>query len=100
MADGGAASSQDFDLRITSAADTLEYDDADLDTPYGGLAPTVNGVTLANGPPYYIRMSYYGTTPTANTEPYRLYASVARRSPRRSRSRSRTMRPRRPTPTP
>ncbi|MFO0828557.1 MAG: thrombospondin type 3 repeat-containing protein [Phycisphaerales bacterium] len=73
MADGLAGSSNDFDLRVTNATDTLEYDDAGLDTPFGSLAPMVAG-TPATAGANYLRVSHFSSS-TAS-EPYRLYAVV------------------------
>lgn len=73
MLDGVAANSTDFDLRVTTAADTLEYDDLNNDTPFGGVAPNVAGTPLP-GAPVFLRVSHYSASTAA--EPYRLYAAV------------------------
>lgn len=65
-------SSNDFDLRITSATDTLEYDDANADTPFGGLSAAIAGTPLPNGPAF-ARVSHFSGTAL---EPYRLYTTV------------------------
>jgi len=72
LADGAAANGTDFDLRVTSSADTLEYDHQDNDTPFGGLSPNVAGTPLG-GAPAYLRMNY---RTISSAEPYRLYAAV------------------------
>jgi subtilisin-like proprotein convertase family protein len=74
MADGAAGSSTDFDLRVTDAANTLEYDDLNLDTPFGPVAPTADG-TKATGVATYLRVNHFSASTIS--EPYRLYA-VAR----------------------
>lgn len=73
IADGVAGSSTDFDMRVTTATNTLEYDDADNSTPYGALAPNVSGTRLT-GDPAYIRMNHFSAT--TQSEPYRLISVV------------------------
>jgi len=73
LVDGAAANSTDFDLRVTTAADTLEYDDFNNDVAFGSVSPNVAGTRLT-GAPSYLRVNHY--SPTAQAEPYRLYASV------------------------
>ena len=73
LLDGAAASTTDFDLRLTTAADTLEYDDLNNDVPFGSVAPNLAGAPL-NGTPAYLRVTHY--SPAAQAEPYRLYAFV------------------------
>ena len=74
LADGSASAGTDYDMRITNKTDTLQYDDYSADSTFGSIAPTIDGVTLTNSPPYYIEMTYYSATSTY--EPYRLYAVV------------------------
>lgn len=71
--DGAAGNSSDFDLRLTTGADTLEYDDLNNDVPFGSVSPNVSG-SRVNGAPAFLRASHY--SPAAQAEPYRLYASV------------------------
>lgn len=73
MVDGVAANSTDFDLRATTDADTLEYDDLNNDTPFGNVSPNVAGTPLPAASSY-LRVSHYSTGSQA--EPYRLYAAV------------------------
>ncbi|HEX4826172.1 MAG TPA: DUF11 domain-containing protein [Candidatus Polarisedimenticolaceae bacterium] len=73
IADGVAASSTDFDMRVTTATDTLEFDDANDDTPFGALSPNVAGTPLT-GVPGYLRLSLHSAIMTS--EPYRLYAAI------------------------
>ncbi len=73
MADGVAAPSTDFDLRVTTAADTLEYDDQNNDAPFGGTSPNCAGTPLT-GVASYLRVSQF--VAAAQAEPYRLYAVV------------------------
>lgn len=70
MADGAASNSTDFDMRITTENDTLEYDDADNTTPWGGGSPNVAGCPLPGGPSF-LRMTQFSTSSQA--EPYHLY---------------------------
>jgi hypothetical protein len=74
MIDGVAANSTDFDLRVTTSTDTLEYDDSDCDAPFGSLAPNVAGTPLT-GAASFIRVDVNQLSGIA-TEPYRLYAVV------------------------
>lgn len=73
LADGVAANSTDLDLRVTTTADTLEYDDANNDTPFGSLAPNTSGA-IAPGGPVYLRVDDFD--PAGVVEPYRLYYVV------------------------
>lgn len=73
MLDGAAGNSTDFDLRLTTGADTLEYDDLNNDVPFGSVSPNVSG-SRASGAPAFLRVSHY--SPAAQAEPYRLYTSV------------------------
>ena len=73
LADGVGAGEGDLDLRVTTATDTLEYDDSDNTAPFGALAPNLAGTPLT-GAETFIRVSYY--TPAAQSDPYRLYAVV------------------------
>jgi hypothetical protein len=71
LVDGVAGNSSDFDLRVTTATDTLQYDDLGNDTPFGSLAPNIAGA-LATGVPTFLRVNHF--TPGSVSEPYRLYA--------------------------
>ncbi len=73
MADGSSASSSDFDMRITTTTDTLEYDDLNLDIPFGSLAPIAAGTPLT-GVASFIRMNHF--TAITQAEPYRLFSVV------------------------
>ncbi len=66
------SSSNDFDLRVTTATDTLEYDDANADTLFGGLSGAVAGTPLPNVPTF-LRTSHFSGIAL---EPYRLYSTV------------------------
>jgi hypothetical protein len=69
--DGSAASTTDFDVRVTTGTDTLEYDDRDNDTIFGVFSPNLAGVPLT-GEQTYVRVDFKG----AATEPYHVYAVV------------------------
>ncbi len=73
LIDGAAANSTDFDLRVTTDAGTLEYDDLNNDTPFGSAAPNVAGTPLY-GTASYLRVSHYSAV--AQAEPYRLYTVI------------------------
>jgi hypothetical protein len=77
IADAGAASSTDIDMRINNATSTFEYDDANNDSEMGGSAPNIVGLplTAANGP-FAIQVDYFGSSTVATTEPYRLYSVI------------------------
>jgi hypothetical protein len=67
----------DFDIRVTTSTDTLEYDDYNNDLPFGSLAPNLAG-TMLTASPAFLRVDRYLeniTNPSA-IEPYRLYAVV------------------------
>jgi hypothetical protein len=73
LVDGVAANpaNSNFDLRVTSSAETLEYDDLNNDAEFGNVSPNVGG-TKATGEPLFLRVTQkFGT---AQAEPYRLYA--------------------------
>jgi hypothetical protein len=72
MVDGEAARNADFDLRVTTAADTLEYDNDNNDSLFGASSPNIAG-TLLTGGPAFVEVSYFGAD---DSEPYRLYAAV------------------------
>ncbi len=73
MVDGAAGNSTDFDLRVTTETDTLEYDDLNNDAAFGIIAPNASG-TPVDGSASYLRVSHYNAA--AQAEPYRLYASI------------------------
>ncbi|MDP2270144.1 MAG: IPT/TIG domain-containing protein [Archangium sp.] len=73
-AGNAGSSSNDFDLRVTTATSTLEFDLGDLDSPFGSSAGNVSGTPLPAGVPTYLRVNYASTT--SPREPYRLYSVV------------------------
>lgn len=73
LVDGVAANSTDFDLRVTTATDTLEYDDLNNDIPFGSLGPNIEGTPLT-GVESFLRVNHFSATTQA--EPYRLYYTV------------------------
>jgi hypothetical protein len=77
MVDGVAANAQgDFDLRVTTTTDTLEFDDIGNDAPFRVLAPNIAG-TPTTGTPTFLRVNHHTVTPAPEAaEPYRLYAIV------------------------
>jgi hypothetical protein len=76
LIDGIASADGDFDLRVTTTTDTLEYDDLDADTLFGFLSPAIGG-TPTTGTLTYLRVSAFDTSGSfATLEPYRLYYTV------------------------
>ncbi|MDP1823565.1 MAG: IPT/TIG domain-containing protein [Archangium sp.] len=72
-AGNAGSASNDFDLRVTSDTDTLEYDDLNADLNFGGSSGAIAGTPLPNLPAY-LRVNYFSAT-TAR-EPYRLYSVI------------------------
>src|SRR5215813_6734485 len=78
LVDGVAANDSDFDLRITTTTDTLEYDDINNDALFGPLSANVAG-TPTNGSQTFLRVNHHSDSPPSTpqaSEPYRLYAVV------------------------
>ena len=73
LLDAAAANNTDLDLRVTTSADTLEYDDANNDIPFGGLSANLAGTPLAGGAAF-LEVAHFSANQQA--EPYRLYAFV------------------------
>lgn len=69
-----SATTADFDLRVTNATDTLEYDDGDNVSSMGSFTGNIAGRAL-DGTPTYLKVDYFPGTP-GNHEPYRLYYTV------------------------
>jgi uncharacterized repeat protein (TIGR01451 family) len=67
------ADTGDLDLRVTTATDTLEYDDQDTDQEAGTLAPAIAGTPLT-GVPSYLRVNM--RTGLQNGDQYHLYSVV------------------------
>jgi len=67
------ADSGDWDLRVTTGTDTLEYDEQDVDSEWGQFAPAIAGRALT-GAPSYIRINH--RTGLSVGEPYHLYVTV------------------------
>jgi hypothetical protein len=74
MVDGEAARNSDFDLRITTFSDTVQYDDEDNDVAFGGKSPNLAGTPLI-GLPSFLFVNYNFRAPL-KSEPYRVYAVV------------------------
>src|SRR6185295_2652651 len=58
LVDGVAGNSSDFDMRVTTSTDTLEYDDSNADAPFGFLSPSVAG-TVLTGAPAFLRINQF-----------------------------------------
>jgi hypothetical protein len=72
LINGDAANTTDFDLRITTDTDTLEYDDQDNDLPFGSFSPNIAGAILPGGP-VYARVDFRSAS---SSEPYLVYAVI------------------------
>jgi hypothetical protein len=72
LVDGIAAnpSNSNFDLRVTTSSETLEYDDSNNDAEFGNVSPNVGG-TEATGEALFLRVTQKSVS--AEAEPYRLY---------------------------
>jgi len=74
MVDGVAANTEDFDLRLTTTTDTLQYDDNSNDAQFGSASPNIDGTPTPNSAvPLFLRVNNLSA---AASEPYRLYAVV------------------------
>ena len=74
MIDSAAANSSDFDMRVTSTVDTLEYDDLNADTLFGSLGPAIGGTIIPTGGLIFLRVNHNSANSVA--EPYRLFYNV------------------------
>ena len=68
-----STSGVNFDLRVTTATDTLEFDDANNNSQFAGFSPNIAGRELPGGSTY-LRISM--GSPTAFAEPYRLFTTL------------------------
>jgi hypothetical protein len=73
LLDGVSSNTTDYDMRVTTATDTLEYDDLNNDIAFGSLASNVAGTPLT-GVASFLRVNHNSAAAVA--EPYRLYAVV------------------------
>jgi hypothetical protein len=71
LADGAAGAGSTYELRVTTATDTLEFDSGGADYPFGNNSSVVGGTPLGTAP-VFLRVSRAG----AVNEPYRLYSVV------------------------
>lgn len=71
LVDGEAADRTDFDLRVTTTTDVLEYDDDNNDQAFGHRSPNIAGCPLPGGP-VFLRVDYK----VLPSGPYRLYAAI------------------------
>ena len=70
--DGVSSGVPDFDLRVTTLTDTLEYDNDDNDTSLAESSPGIAGAPLPGGSAF-LEVNYNGPLVS---EPYRLYSVV------------------------
>jgi hypothetical protein len=75
LIDGVASNSTDYDLRVTTATDTLEFDDLNADLTFGTLSATVGG-TPANGSALFLRVNLSPAAGITTAEPYRIYYAI------------------------
>ncbi|MBS1149067.1 MAG: hypothetical protein H6Q89_765, partial [Myxococcaceae bacterium] len=73
LADGISGADGDFDMRVTTATDTLQYNDFGNAAQFDDNAPSVAGTPLT-GVASFIRMNHYDAL--IQSEPYRLYVVV------------------------
>ncbi len=71
MVDGVAANHDNFDLRVTTDTQTLEFDDANNAAPFGARSANVSGVPVT-GENLFLRVNHEVT----NSQPYRLYSVI------------------------
>ena len=71
--DSSAGNSTDMDMRVTTTADTLEYDDLNADVLFGSLGPAIGGTPIPSTGPVFLRVNHFSGT---QAEPYRLYSIV------------------------
>ena len=71
MTDGGAGTGGDTDLRVTTATDTLEYDNFNATLRYGSLAAAIAGTPLVGGPGF-LRVNHLSAA--TQFQPYRIYS--------------------------
>lgn len=73
IADGATGNTTDFDMRITTAQNTLEYDDSNNSAPWGEGSPNIAGCPLIGGPSF-LKVNSFDNL--AETEPYHLYTVI------------------------
>jgi len=74
LVDGEASNSTDFDMRVTTTVDTLEYDDLNADVLFSTLSPAIGGTPVSSAGPVFLRVNNF--LAAAAAEPYRLYYTV------------------------
>lgn len=74
IADALAGRTDNTVMRVTTASDTLEFDDSDNDNPFGPNSPNIEGRALT-GTPAYLQVGMGGGS-TPPSRPYRVYANV------------------------
>lgn len=75
LVDGVAANSTDFELRVTTTTDTLEYDDLNADALFGTFSGTVGGTPVPAGAgSVFLRVNHFSAASVS--EPYRLTYAI------------------------
>ena len=75
LLDGVASNSTDYDMRVTTTSNTLEYDDINADVLFGTLGPAIGGTPVPAGAgSVFLRVDHNSAATAA--EPYRLFYVV------------------------
>ena len=72
LVDGVSAVTTDFDLRVTTTTDTLEFDDFNSDVLFGSLSACIGG-TPTTGTQTFLQVTQHSSLAS---EPYKLYSAV------------------------
>lgn len=75
LVDGEAANITDFELRITTETDVVEYDDNDNDLAFGNRSPNVAGTPWVGGRAYVL-VNYRSFAGFVAATPYKFYCVV------------------------
>ena len=74
LVDSVASNTTDLDMRVTTAVDTLEFDDLNADVLFGTLGPAIGGTPVPATGSVFLRVNHNSAASVA--EPYRLYYKV------------------------
>jgi hypothetical protein len=77
LLDGASSNSNNYRLRVTTATDTIEFDEDDAAPDFGTSSSVIAGAPALGGPTY-LQVSH---ALTSAQEPYRLYAVVQNGTP-------------------
>ena len=76
LVDGASSNTSDFDLRVTSTTDTLQYDDASADEGYGSSSASVAGLPLPGSGLFSVAYLRVDQKTGVEAGPYRLYTAL------------------------